>query len=224
MSDGFPIFDIILFAMIAAFLALRLRSVLGRRTGHERRRSDPLATARRQQQEAPEKVVKLPKRGRAAAGATRAETPLAAGLTQIKVADPAFDERHFLKGARAAFEMIIGAFAVGDTGALRPLLSDEVYDNFNRAIKERFDNKETLETTLVGIKASEILEARMEDRMAVVTVKFVSEQVNVTRDAKGEIVDGDPAQVSEVVDIWTFARDTRARDPNWVLVATRTPN
>jgi len=118
----------------------------------------------------------------------------------------------------------VGAFAAGDAAALKPLLSDEVFENFNGAIKARAKAKETLETTLVGISSAEIVEAELQGRTALVTVKFVSEQINVTKDAEGRIVDGDPATVAAITDIWTFARNTRARDPNWTLVATRSPN
>ena len=106
----------------------------------------------------------------------------------------------------------------------RPLLANDVYEDFAGAIKQREDATETLETTLIGITSAELLEAELRQRTAFVTVKFVSEQVNVTRDAEGRIVDGDPNHVTKVTDIWTFARNTRSRDPNWALVATRSPN
>jgi len=147
-------------------------------------------------------------------------SPLGAAFTQIRLADPAFDPQRFSEGAKAAFEMIVTAFAQGDTASLRPLLADDVYENFAAAIKGRQDAKQTLETTLIGIKSAEIIEARMEGRTAYVTVKFISEQVNVTRNAAGEVVDGDANRVAAVTDIWTFARNTRASDPNWALVQT----
>jgi predicted lipid-binding transport protein (Tim44 family) len=150
--------------------------------------------------------------------------PVAAGVARIRAADPNFDEGHFIAGARAAFEMIVGAYAAGDAGALRPLLSDEVFANFNRAIEERQKNGHTLSTTLVGIRSAEVIEADLQNRNAVVTVKIVSDQINVTRDGEGKVVEGDPAAVTTVTDIWTFSRNTRARDPNWALVATRSPN
>ena len=149
---------------------------------------------------------------------------LETGLKQIGQADKSFDDKEFMNGARAAFEMIIGAFAANDKKALRPLLANEVYDNFTRAIQEREENRHTLETTLVGITDSEIIEAELQQKTAFITVKFVSEQVNVTRDEKGETVEGDASHVAKITDIWTFARNTRSRDPNWTLVATRSPN
>ncbi len=225
MSDGFAFFDIIFIAMVAAFLILRLRSVLGRRTGEENPerwttrtpRSAPAAAERPN-----DNVVRLPGRdnGDAAPAAAPAGGPLEAALTQIKVADPNFDPRGFAKGAQAAFEAIVGAFAQGDTAALRPLLADEVYDNFAAAVRERQQAKRTLETTIIAIKSCDVVEARLEGRTAFVTVKFVSEQVNVTRDADGDVVEGDPNAVATVTDVWTFSRNTRARDPNWLLTAT----
>jgi predicted lipid-binding transport protein (Tim44 family) len=228
MGDGLAFFDIIFFALVAGFLILRLRSVLGRRTGNENReRWTPRLPQRAPTKPGvnpapagdrplPDNVTPLPGREPVAASGS----PLDAALTQIRLADTAFDPPRFAEGAKAAFEMIVLAFAQGDTAALRPLLADDVYENFTAAIKGRQDAKQTLETTLIGIKTAEIVEARMEGRMAFVTVKFVSEQVNVTRNAAGEVVDGDANRVTAVTDIWTFARNTRASDPNWVLVQT----
>jgi predicted lipid-binding transport protein (Tim44 family) len=120
--------------------------------------------------------------------------------------------------------MIVSAFAKGERKTLRPLLNDTVFDNFAAAIKAREDVKHSHETTLVGIKSVDILEAQMDGRTAFVTVKFVSEQINVTRDADGHVVDGDPSHVAEITDIWIFARNTRSADPNWTLVETRSPS
>jgi len=233
MGSGFQFLDIILFGAIAAFLVLRLRSVLGRRTGHEGRpdfdpfRQQEQNEARRREEEAAEegKVVTLPDSRRRT---PTEEEPVAsqgsAGLTSLKLADRSFDEREFLEGARIAFEMIVGAFAANDAKALRPLLADEVFRNFASAIQGREARSETLETTLVGIVSAEIIEVEMQRSQAFVTVKFVSEQVNVTKDSEGRIVDGDPNEVVRITDIWTFMRDVSSRDPNWTLVAPRTPN
>jgi predicted lipid-binding transport protein (Tim44 family) len=218
-SSGFPI-DLILFAMIAAFLILRLRSVLGRRTGHEQQR-ESVTHERSTEKPAEDKVVALPDRS---GEATLTQSPLEAGLAQIGVADRTFDAEDFLVGARVAFEMVVAAFAKGDKDGLRPLLSDEVFDNFAGAIDTREGRGETLETTLVGIKDSNIIEARLDSRVAYVTVRFVTEQINVTRDVNGKVADGDPDHVTRITDIWTFARNTRSRDPNWTLVETGSEN
>lgn len=230
MGEGFQFLDIILFAMIAGFLVLRLRGVLGRRTGNDRRPPDRAA---RQGQEPAgnDNVFELPDRTGDAetdddleADEATAEDPLAQALGAIGRADSNFDPPDFVTGAQAAFEMVVQAFAEGDTKTLRSLLNDEVYENFTEAIRQRKEAEETLETMLIGVKSGEILEARMEGRIAFVTVKFVTEQVNVTRDEDGEVVDGDPNRAMDITDIWTFARNTRARDPNWTLVETRSQN
>jgi predicted lipid-binding transport protein (Tim44 family) len=216
MSNGFPFIDIIFFAAVALFIAMRLRGVLGRRTGHERRPEPPITPT------SPDNVVKLPGRDDAAETVFgHVQDPdLRAGLASVRRHDSDFDLEHFLGGARGAFEMIVGAFARGDTEMLRPLLADEVYAGFAEAIRARQEAGETLETEIVGIKTVEVVDARMDDTRALVAVRFVSDQVNVSRDAAGTILDGDPGQIAEVVDVWTFSRDTASRDPNWALVAT----
>lgn len=210
-GGGSQIIEILIFAAIAVFLVFRLRSVLGRRTGLEQRRElFPPAT-----KPAAAVPVAPPRANGAAAGP--------GGLAAIKSADPSFEENAFLAGARAAFQIIVNAFAAGDTNALQPLLSKDVFDRFAEAITARRTANETLQTTLVTIKAAELQDATIEGSTALVTVKFVSEQTNVTRSADGKVVDGDPERVAEHVDFWTFARPVRSRDPNWTLVATHSP-
>lgn len=233
MGDGFQFIDIVFFAMIAAFLVLRLRSVLGRRDGHEGgfldpfRRRGPVKPADAESKD--ETVVALPDRAPRAAAEEEPSRPeaaagaLAAALAEIGSADSRFSPEEFLSGAKGAFEIILGAFARGDVTTLKGLLSPDVYTNFLQAIRVRERAGETLEHTLVSMRTAEIDGAGMEDRVANVTVKFVSEQIRVTRDEKGDVVDGDPSAVIEVTDFWTFARDARSRDPNWNLVATHSP-
>ena len=221
MGGEFQIISIVVSAAIAVFLLFRLKNVLGRRTGQERYR-DPFARG----PGAPVPGAQPPSGPIIDATATPAapaspSAPLATGIAALKGADRNFDERAFLQGARGAFEIIVNAFAHGDTAALKPLLSDDVYAAFSRSIAERRAAKETHETTLVSIKSCDLAEARLEGSVAHATVRFVSDQVNVTRAADGSVVDGEPDRVVEKTDIWTFARDTRSRDPNWHLVATR---
>jgi predicted lipid-binding transport protein (Tim44 family) len=227
MSGGFEYFDIILFAMIAAFLVYRLGSVLGKRTGHEQQGREPFGRIGGKEPAADggnDNIVAIPQRG-APLREEEPDTPLGAALTQIKLADSNFTRKSFLEGARGAFEMVITAFALGDMKTLRSLLSQEVYDNFAEAIRTRERANQTRETTLVGIDVAEIIEAKLEDkRNAFVTVKFISQQVNATRDEAHGVVDGDPNAIEKVTDIWTFRRDTRSSNPNWQLVATRSPN
>jgi predicted lipid-binding transport protein (Tim44 family) len=226
MSEGFAYIDILFFAMVAAFIALRLRSVLGRRTGHERRRGNGFGGAGANG--GGDNVVALPDRSggkleQEAGVSDVTDADLKAGLTQIRLADHRFELQSFLAGASRAFEMIVEAFAGGDKEALRPLLADKVYEGFARAVDERQAAGQTLDTQLIAVRKAEVVEAGMGGTMARVLVRFTSEQVNVLRDAEGKPVDGDPGTAEEVVDLWTFERDTRSSDPNWALVETRTP-
>ncbi len=236
MSGGYQFLDIILFALVAAFLILRLRSVLGRRNGHEGPSRDPFRNEQRREK-TDENVVHLPDRhdkpteadpevapeiGEEVAeeAAPREEAPMEIGLTQIRVADPKFNIAEFQSGSRMAFELVLTAFAAGDTALLKNLLSPEVFGNFSQSIREREEAEETMETTLVGIKSTDVVEAYMAGRTAHITVKFVTQQVNVVRDKDGEITEGDLSAINDVTDFWTFARDSRSPDPNWMLVAT----
>ncbi len=245
MSDGFQFYDIIFFALIAIFIILRLRGVLGRRTGHQRQRHpDRFARAEKPGEESRGEVVHLPDRrwpegepaeGGAADRARPADSSpppeedeaavrLRTALEQIGRADRDFAPRRFLEGAQAAFEMVVEAFAKGETPVLRPLLGDDVYDEFAAAIRDRMAAGHTHETTIVALDKVEILGAELRGSAARVTVKFVSQQVNVTRDREGSAVDGDPSLIERITDIWTFARNTRSADPNWALVETSVPN
>lgn len=228
MGEGFQFIDIIFFAMIAAFLVLRLRSVLGRRDGHDSKLRDRFKT--HQDDQSDDNVVELPDRSKSFSGEDDSEDTLLdayeddeqlyQGLSEIMESDPGFQPEEFLSGSRMAFELILGAYAQGDSGTLKPLLSPEVYANFTQVIKEREQTGETLEDTLVGIKSAEIVEAYVEDKTANINVKFVSEQINATRDENGDVIDGDPNAVVNVVDFWTFSHHIITRDPNWTLVAT----
>ncbi len=225
--------DIILIALVAVFLVLRLRSVLGRRTGNERPPTqDPFTPPSAPPQfpaNEPRRdggnVINMPRQPEqrpAAGGAAPVEVAAAAadGVARIRAADPSFDGAGFGSGARGAFEMIVGAFAKGDVGTLRTLLDGPTFISFESAIRERESRRQTLETNLIGFLSSDIVDARMDGSRALVTVRFVTEQINVTRDADGLAVDGNPNTVERVTDLWTFARDTRSDDPNWLLVRT----
>jgi predicted lipid-binding transport protein (Tim44 family) len=213
MGDGFQDAYIIVFALVCGILVLRLYTVLGRRTGSERRR-DPLSPG---SELSADKVVPLRGRPKPPAAAAPAERT---SIAALKTADRSFDEASFLAGARAAFEIIVNAFAKGDTASLQPLLSETVFASFNDAIRARAAAHETHETSLLTIKAVEIVDATLDGTDATVTARFVSDQINVVRDAGGAVIDGNPDQVEEKTDLWTFARSIRARDPNWTLVAT----
>ena len=241
MSEAFDIYTL-LFLVLAVVIFIRLRSVLGRRTGNERPPYDPYSSPETKQGTPEGTVVALP-RGRnaeaqvgEAAGPSakdiqerlerfaKTDSPLGKSLTTLIKADPTFDPTEFLDGAKMAYEMIVAAFAEGDEKTLQQLLGEDVLDGFSRAIAEREQRGETHHSTLVGIDKADIIEAEMKNKQAFITVKFVSELISVTRDSAGEIVDGDPKKVREVTDIWTFSRDTASRNPNWKLVATEAAN
>ena len=147
-------------------------------------------------------------------------TELNRGLRAIRDADPSFDPKVFVDGAKMAYEMIVMAYADGDRRTLKNLLSREVYDGFVAAISDRESRNEKIQSSFVGIDKAEIVNAEMKGSEAHVTLRVVSQLVSATRNAAGEVIDGDPETVAEVKDVWTFARDTRSRDPNWKLVAT----
>jgi predicted lipid-binding transport protein (Tim44 family) len=235
MPDVFDIYTII-FLALAVFIFLRLRSVLGQRTGRERPPYDPFSARDAVRSTATEKVVTLPPRTAETAPrpAEIAQPPgerwkdiaetgsaVATGLDAIVAADTNFDAKHFITGARAAYEMIVTAFAGGDRRQLRSLLSREVFDGFDAAITERERRSETAETRFVSIDGSTITAAELRSRTtAQITVKFVSKLVSATRDRAGTVIDGNAEKVTDVTDVWTFARDVSSRDPNWKVVAT----
>jgi predicted lipid-binding transport protein (Tim44 family) len=239
MRDVFDIYTII-FLALAVFIFLRLRSVLGQRTGRERPPYDPYS-AREQVRPAAEKVVALPNRKTEAAAKTPTEpsepiepsvpgerwkdvavngSPVAAGLDAIAGVDSDFDAKHFLTGARAAYEMIVSAFAEGDKRTLKGLLSRDVYEGFESAIAEREKRGETVENRFVSIDTAEVTNAELRGKTAQLTVRFQSKLVSATRDKNGNVIDGNAEKVTDVTDVWTFARDASSRDPNWKLVAT----
>ena len=227
MGEGFPFIDVLLFGLVAAFLFYRLRSVLGKRTGHEQQRPNPFSPAPESPPETGarrDNVIPLPERLDPARTAEPAAGSgvLSIGLAAIKRSDPGFNEEEFLGGARAAFEMIVDAFSRGDSDALRPLLAPDVMQQFDGAIQQRRAQGETMETVLHSVKAISIAEARMEGSVAIVSVQYVTDQTNVTRDRDGKIVDGDPKAPETITDLWSFSRDVRASDPNWLLIATHT--
>lgn len=210
--------DIILLAMIAAFLAYRLYTVLGRRTGNERSPEEQVRVPdARTKDAAADNVVKLPERTAANTGRS---DPIERAFVEIKLADRNFDEGRFVEGARAAYEMIVTAFAEGDRDTLRPLLNDDVYGAFEHAISEREKRGQKMEFNFLGLEAVKITAAEVKGRTAEITITFESEVVEALRDRAGNLVEGETIAANHVTDVWTFARELKARDPNWLLVAT----
>jgi len=209
---------IVAVAMIAGVILFRLYTVLGRRTGNERER---LSRLDRGTGEAPDSVVALPDRNRARdAVATRPLDDVEQALMDIKLADRTFETEHFVNGAKKAHELIVTAYARGDRETLRPLLNDEVFDAFEHGMKDRESRGETVKFTLVGYKDVKISHASLKGRLAEITVSFGVQFISATSKADGTVVEGDLSAVRDVTDIWTFSRDLRGSDPNWMLVAT----
>jgi predicted lipid-binding transport protein (Tim44 family) len=225
----------LVFLGLAVFVIMKLRSVLGTKTGFERTPDEIRREieARHNPQRQGDNVVQLPTASRPAQadqpemtqaerwkGVAQAGTPLAAGLDAILQADPTFDARGFGAGAKAAYEMIVQAYAKGERKTLKDLLAKDVFDGFAGAISERENRGETSETTFVSIDKADLIGAEMRGKMAQVTVSFASKLITATRDRNGVVVDGSAEKIVDVNDIWTFARDVSTRDPNWRLVAT----
>ncbi len=218
-SGGFPI-DLVLFAMIAGFLVLRLRGILGRRTGFERPpqpyqpqpgapgappvidgRAEPVPAA-------PTRPLPDP------------ASPLGATLARLEQVDRGFSPTRFLDGAEQAFRMIVEAYAAGNRDQLRTLLSDETFGSFNAALAARDEAGQTQKTEIRDIRSATIEAADLRGTLGVVTVRFVSDQVSTTFAKGGQIVAGADA-VTEITDLWTFERELTSRDPSWRLVAAR---
>jgi predicted lipid-binding transport protein (Tim44 family) len=222
---------ITLFFLVAAVLIFfQLRSVLGRRTGNEKPPADPFSA--RDAVKAPgtddSKVVTLPRRDGVEEDQrnfeidsfAKPETPLNASVRALIKADPTFRPREFVNGVRMAYEMVVMAFADGDRKTLKGLLSNEVYEGFDMAIAEREKRGDVVKSTFVGIDKADLVQIVMKDSEAQLTMRIVSQLISATYDKDGTLIDGDREAVSEVTDIWTFARDIGSRDPNWKLIAT----
>jgi predicted lipid-binding transport protein (Tim44 family) len=229
-------FDVLtlVFLGLAVFVIFKLRSVLGTRTGTERKPEDMMRREDAnpyQQGQMPNNVVPMPgMRQPNTPAIAEPEARLAAlmpkdhpafpGLVQIMAADPEFDPQDFVQGARGAYEMIVMAFAQGDKRTLKDLLAKDVFEGFEAAINDREKRKEKVETQFVSIDKAEIIDSMLRVRHAQVTVKFMSKLITATRDAAGTVIDGSAEKVADVTDIWTFQRDVSTNDPNWRLIAT----
>jgi len=220
--NNFQFADVVILALLAGFIAFRLYSVLGRRTGNERTRDEQLRMPDARTSPKPaakDNVVALPERS-ASPGATGNTAPVSRALLDIKLHDRSFDSDHFVSGARAAYEMIVTAFARGERDVLRPLLSEEVFETFERAIKEREAKKERVDFTFLSLKSARITAAELKGQTAEVTVAFNSQVMLAGYDPGGALIEGDANTPHDIVEYWTFARDTRSGNPNWSLVST----
>jgi len=235
MEEFFDIPTLIVIGL-AIVVLFRLRQVLGTRTGRER------TPAQRQAEAAAakpgeENVVQMrprPAEPQSSEDLERARRKLeteiaqfangdekiASGLKAIAEADSTFTPKSFMEGAKQAYEMVVTAFAQGDRQTLRNLLEKDVYDGFERAIKDREAAGRKIDFTFVGLPRVDISDAELDKRNANVTVRFHAEVVSATKDKDGTLIEGDEVAVTNIADEWTFARSPKSRDPNWKLVAT----
>lgn len=223
--------DILIFAAIAAFLIYRLNSVLGARHGDERQRPNPFAKSEQKPAEAKVQPLRpapppMPALQQGAPAdlideSANAEGRIGQGLDEIRAADPFFDLNSFMQGARYAFELVVKAYARGDLPALQPLVSPHLYADFAAGVKARGAAGLTPELIIHRIKGAHVTDAHLGGTMAYVTVDFEVEETSFTRDAAGQIVEGNPDAILTIRDVWTFTRDTRVTDPNWILIETK---
>ena len=193
MNHSFEYIDIILLAMIAGFIFLRLRGILGRRTGREENHNVSF---------------KLPK-----------EKIFEKNENKSNFDDEA--KKDFIKGAKIAYETIIIDFAAGNLKNIKSLLDKKVFDQFNEALRERKNNDFISNTTFIGINSASIKEYQQINNMLEVTVDFVSEIISFVKDKENKILSGDPEKVKKVFDTWKFSKDSRSNNPNWLLINTQ---
>ena len=198
MNNSFEYLDIILLAIIAGFIILRLRGILGRRTGHEKKDFGDLFGKKATQSGSEKKVV---------------------NLSSSKLDDATKEQ--FIKGAKAAYEMIITSFAKGDKKTLKPLLNQEIYKNFSDEIDHRKKENLKSELTFVGVKSAEIKNFEKKDNIYIFTVNFVSEIITCKKDKDNKIVEGNPDIIKTVNDVWKFSKNMWSNNPNWYLVETQ---
>jgi len=219
MDDGFAFFDIIIFAMLAGYLVFQLRRVLGRKADQERPgEHKPLSKS----DSLPENDNVVPF---AESGDNLKSAPMepVSDLTMLRRIDQNFNDKEFINGSKSAFSWIVEAFAKGETGKLEPLLSNNLWKNFEKAIQRRVSDGESLETTIVSIKSVLINDVILNDDSVNITVEFVSDQVKVLRDRDEKIIEGNPDVIETITDLWTFNRSLKSSNPNWILVRTETP-
>ena len=209
---------IVILALVAVFIGLRLYAVLGERTGHEQpilKPADPDARIEQPVHAAPREAAKANESG------DLAYLPMAGpGVRALLAADPSFDVARFLEGASAAYRMILESFWKGDLDAIKPHVAPHVFESFAGAVEQRAKDGHKLDNRLVALDPAVITDAEVDNGAAVVTVRFEADIAAVTRNAEGEVVAGSMSDAVQTRDRWTFRRDIQSRDPNWFLIET----
>ena len=206
-----PFIDILIFAVIAVLLVLRLRSVLGQRTGYEQPQDNQVKESFADKGNTP---IPFPK------AADKSAKISGSGLDALRRVDRQFNEKEFVQGATAAFDMILTAFADGDQAQLKRLLSYDLLQSFMQTIHDRTAAKESLEITINDIREVSILNVELVDSVASITVHFHTTQTRIARDEQGDVMEDSDTEPQEFIDIWTFERDLTLSDPNWKLAET----
>lgn len=228
--------DILIYALVAAGLVFWLRSVLGTRHGDERQRPNPFSAPAQGTPESTNPVnilpgllpgaenqtmladaIALPRDSRYVVSASNADV----ALTAIARQDRSFHFGQFLQGAQDAFVMIVEAFAAGNRDLLKDLLAPAVYNAFEKAIADREGRGETMVTEIHALRRIEVADIQLKDKTVEITLRLVADETSVTKDKNGLVIEGNPDRVSETIDIWTFSRNIRSKDPTWFLKATR---
>jgi predicted lipid-binding transport protein (Tim44 family) len=213
MGTQMPFVDILIFAVIAIFLIMRLRNILGSREGFEQKQDNrPIQPVNQAESAREKKVVPL-----------RPSQLDGTGLEAVRRADPNFSDDTCMQGAASAFGMVLSAFADSDVTQLRRLLSFELYEEFSESIRLRNKNGDELGIEIISIDDVQLTDGQVVDDIASVTVTFVSTQTRTLTDRDGVVLEEDSMESTELTDIWVFERDTQLDDPNWKLVETRVP-
>lgn len=226
MEQAFPYGDLVVLGAIAAFIILRYRSILGKKTGHDMSKPKVKVEPPKPQ----ERVIQMPQKEHRAAVVVKAKEDIAladiddaeisSALAKMKQTDENFTISDFMDGAKAAFDMVVEAFSTHDKDTLKSLLSKEIYKEFEESISEQQKEKRRAQNTLVSIKKAEITEAEMSKNIATITVRFDSEQINVIVDEEGKVIEGNLSDIHDIEDEWVFERDMKSRNPNWTIIDT----
>ena len=218
--------DLIFFLLVAIFLIIRLRSVLGRRTGNEKKPKDIftyqdsiLEPDKKKLLEGKESIKRKPSVGLPEKKISNLKK--GTGLEEIFYFDKNFSPKKFLEGAKIAFRSIIETYAKGEINKIKNLLSSNVFSAFSKEIKSRIKKKHSLEHTLISLKSADIEKIHVKSSIADIVVKFVSEQVNLLKNKKGKILSGNDEYIENHIDYWTFSKDLKSTNPNWKLVVTK---
>lgn len=206
--------DLIILALIAGFIIYRLYATLGEKTGYKEKKkgtpSNVVDFNKKQPTQKPQSTVET----------EEIDPAIRPAVQAITKTDPDFSLKSFAEGATIAFEMVLDAYAAGDLQLLKNLLSTDVYKAFKTVIAERNNKGHTLENTLIRVEEVVVERAVIKNNMAQISVRYITEQVPIIKDQDGEIIEGNPNQIDQVIDTWTFERSLKSRDPNWVLIST----